>query len=374
MKAMSPAPGTKPRPRHRPDSSVVTLHVGFAVPEPLDRVSGGYLYDRAVAARLADGDVRLSFVGLLEGFPEATPAMLAETERRLLAWDGPLLIDGLALGAFSPELSARIGPRTVALVHHPLGLETGLAQARSEALIASERVALSTVRGVICTSVDTAARLRDGFGVSPERIEIARPGVARPSAPAPLLGDPPAILGVGAITRRKNFDGLVQALAQLADLPWTARIVGPRGVDAGAEAALTRAIDQGGLSGRITVAGPADDISSEFCAADIFVSSALYEGFGMAMAEAIAHGLPVVAVAGGGAHEAASGGVLVSPDPQSSLSHRLAKALRPLVETREARLSQAALALAAAERLSDWDDTAQIVRRALLRFLGDPDP
>lgn len=345
-----------------------SIEVGFAIPEPLDRVSGGYLYDRAVAARLASGDVRLRLLGLPEGFPTPDSDALDETARRLAAWPGPLLIDGLALGAFPAALAAAVGPRSVALVHHPLGLETGLAPERAAALLRSERAALAAMRGVICTSADTARRLQDMFGVAPERIAVARPGVERPAVPAPRRGDPPVILAVGAITLRKNFHGLVRALAQVADLPWRLRVVGPLGVDPAAERALDAAIAETGLGARVALTGPVAEIGEAFRAADLFVSAALYEGFGMAMAEATAYGLPVVALAAGGAREAAPGAVVIDADPAESAPERLATALRPLLASREARDARAARALAAAADLPQWDETARLLRAALIRF------
>ncbi len=64
-----------------------------------------------------------------------------------------MLVDGLALGAM-PALAAEAASRLdlVALVHHPLCLETGLAEAQAAALEQSERAALAAVRGAIVTS------------------------------------------------------------------------------------------------------------------------------------------------------------------------------------------------------------------------------
>ena len=77
-----------------------------------------------------------------------------------------LLIDGLAYGAMPEEAAAQAARlRLVALVHHPLGDEGGLAPAERQRLLASETAALAAARAVICTSPATARRLAE-FGVA----------------------------------------------------------------------------------------------------------------------------------------------------------------------------------------------------------------
>ena len=97
--------------------------------------------------------------------------------------DGALaVVDGLAFGVL-PELAQRHAQRLrwVALVHHPLSLETGLDAAQQRALFESERRALASARGVIVTSPSTARALA-AFDVAASRIAVVEPG----TEPAPL--------------------------------------------------------------------------------------------------------------------------------------------------------------------------------------------
>ena len=68
----------------------------------------------------------------------------------------------------------------IALVHHPLALETGVSAKDAVALRTSERAALRA-RGVIVTSPSTARTLAADYGVSAERITVAPPGTDRPA-------------------------------------------------------------------------------------------------------------------------------------------------------------------------------------------------
>ena len=76
------------------------------------------------------------------------------------------MIDGLAFGVMAEE-AALLRERNplVALVHHPLALETGLDAATAEALRDSERAALACTRAVIVTSEPTAEILCRDYGV-----------------------------------------------------------------------------------------------------------------------------------------------------------------------------------------------------------------
>ena len=73
-------------------------------------------------------------------------------------------------------------------------------------------------------------------------------------------------------------------------------IAGDRTRDPKAAAQLDADIDRHGLGARIDVLGalPADRIEALYAQSDLFVLASRFEGYGMAYAEALAHGLPVV--------------------------------------------------------------------------------
>jgi glycosyltransferase involved in cell wall biosynthesis len=344
--------------------------VTWAIPGDLSIVTGGYAYDRRIIAELQRLGWQVELVHLGDGFPRPSADQKAHAEAQLLATasDRPIVIDGLAFGVL-PEAAAALHRthQVVALVHHPLALETGLSEHESEALLESERAALASTRHVITTSPWTADLLVERFGVDRERLTIILPG----TDPAPFArgnDTPLSLLSVGAIGPRKSFDLLVEALAPLADRPWRLTIAGDRDRDPAATARLDALIAKHGLRGRIEVPGTisAEQLEALYATADLFVLASRFEGYGMAFAEALAHGLPVIGTTGGATPSTvpASAGRLVAPGDVAALTG----ALRELIEDADRRRVLAAGARAAAAQLPTWEESGARFSDLLLRL------
>jgi glycosyltransferase involved in cell wall biosynthesis len=335
----------------------------FAIPGDISTRTGGYEYDRRVLAGLAELGVDAARCALPPSFPTPSAedvASAVETIARHRRAGDVLLIDGLAYGAL-PEAAVRaLGPRIVALCHHPLSLESGLVPERAAALLESERRALSLAAHVIVTSAHTRVLLARDFGLAPETISIAPPGVD-PAPRARGSGAPTTLLVVGAIIPRKAHDILVDALGGLVDLDWRLRIVGGLSHAPETARALERLIAAKGLEPRIELMG---EIASERLAevydqADLFVSASRYEGYGMALAEAMAHGLPIIASTGGAAAETVSEGAALTCRPGDVVGLR--DALREAIGEPALRRRLAEASWRAGRDLPRWDQTARVV-------------
>jgi hypothetical protein len=85
------------------------MNAFFVIPGDLTLPTGGYAYDRHVLAGARAAGARLEHVALPGGFPHPSGAARETTSAMLAALcDAPLLIDGLAYGAFSPQMLAAI--------------------------------------------------------------------------------------------------------------------------------------------------------------------------------------------------------------------------------------------------------------------------
>src|SRR3989442_336160 len=112
----------------------------FAVPGDLDTPTGGYAYDRRMIAELGSLGWHADVLDLGNEFPRPSPACQAAAQARLAAVPHGriIVIDGLALGVLPDAAAAlSLSHKPVALVHHPLALETGL----SSAAVAAGRLA-----------------------------------------------------------------------------------------------------------------------------------------------------------------------------------------------------------------------------------------
>ncbi len=339
--------------------------IGFVIPGDLDAPTGGYGYDRRLISELRALGWQVDVLRPGGAYPEAGPAEAAAMAALLGAEpDGAtLLIDGLAFAPF-PAVMAREAARLrlVALVHHPLGDESGLEPAVKARLLSDERAALAQARRIVVTSAATGQRLAEGFAVDPSLITLAPPGTD-PAARAPGGNTPPRILSVGSLIPRKRHDVLIEALAQLTDLDWEARIVGSDLLDPGCAAMLRERVVERGMERRVALPGARVDPRAEMTRADIFALASEYEGYGMAFAEALSQGLPVVACRAGAIADLvpeAAGALVPSGDPEA-----LARALRPLIADRRLRARHAEASWAAGQALPTWADTAARVAQAL---------
>jgi glycosyltransferase involved in cell wall biosynthesis len=252
----------------------------------------------------------------------------------------------------------------MALVHHPLCLEAGLDETSRQALRASETAALARARHVVVTSPTTAAALAADFAVPPERITVAVPGTD-PVPRATGTGVPVQLLAVGSVVARKAYDTLVRALGPLRQRDWHLTICGATDLDRGVFATLQAVLRETDLGDRVTLAGPAntDELAQRYARADLLVSASLYEGYGMTLAEALAHGLPLVCTTGGAAAQTVpdAAALKVPPGDVATLSEALARVLDDQALRR--RLSDAAWAAAAS--LPRWKDTLRAIANAI---------
>ncbi|MBV9394448.1 MAG: glycosyltransferase family 4 protein [Methylobacteriaceae bacterium] len=337
--------------------------VAFAVPGDLATATGGYAYDRRMISELKHLGWEIEIVDLGGGFPFAGSEGESKARSCLqnVPAGRPIVIDGLAFGVL-PQVAAELSRERVliALVHHPLALESGLSARQAEQFRASERAALASARAVIVTSPTTARLLAAEYEVAADRISVACPGVD----PVPLArgsGDGLLrLLSVGAIVPRKGYDVLIAALAALKDLHWHLTIAGDRSRDAEAAARLDSDIRRFGLADRISVLGAVsgEQLDELYLESDLFTLASRYEGYGMVFSEAVAHGLPIVGTDAGAISDTVPprAGLLVAPDNPDAF----ANALRRVIESPQQRRRMAAASREAARKLPTWQDSAKI--------------
>lgn len=339
------------------------MRAAFAVPGSLDTPTGGYAYDKRIITELRALGWQIDVIDLGAGFPNPDRAMREAALAKLLALpEGcPIVIDGLAYGVMAVE-AALLSSRNplVALVHHPLALETGLDAETANELQDSERAALVHARAVVVTGESTVPILTRDYDVARERIVVISPGTDRPQRVKPRreVDGAVGLLSVGSIIPRKGYEILIEALSGLKDLPWVLTIAGDAGRDLEASLRLQAMIEAFALQERVAVLGAVNDVrlAELYASADVFVLASLFEGYGMVFGEAIAQGLPIVATEVGAAHALvpADAGILVAPGDADALR----EALRRVIADAGLRMTMMEAARKAALQLPRWQQSA----------------
>jgi glycosyltransferase involved in cell wall biosynthesis len=179
------------------------------------------------------------------------------------------------------------------------------------------------------------------------------------------------------VTPRKGQHRLIEALAAVTDLPWTCSCVGGLGQDPEYVAHLRRLISRYGLEDRLELAGPkaGAQLDAAYASADLMVLTSYAETYGMAVTEALARGIPVLATDVGGVPEAVGRapdggvpGILVPPEDPAAL----AAELRGWFGEADVRRRLKAAARGRRAALNGWASTAQRLAGVLGRLPGEP--
>ncbi|GAA1073966.1 glycosyltransferase family 4 protein [Nocardiopsis composta] len=369
-----------PARRAAPVSAPVAVVLPAGVDDPA-APSGGNVYNRRVVRGLAEAG-RPVREHLVPGeWPDPDPADRAELARALAACpDGSVVLaDGLLACAAPDVVVPETGRLRIAvLVHLPLAEETGLAPAAAAGLEARERETLRAAAAVVATGPWAGRELAARYGLPADRVHVVPPGTD-PAPPAPGTDGASGLLCVASLTPRKGHDLLVDALAGVADLPWECRCAGPVDRAPAFTAEVLGLAARHGLGRRVHLAGPlaGADLEAAYAAADLMVLPSRAETFGMAAAEALARGVPVLAAAAGALPETigrAPGGdvpgLLVPPGDAPALAAALRRWLTD--GALRHRLRRAAR-LRAAE-LAGWPETLARMAAALDAVAAAPHP
>lgn len=347
------------------------LSIAFAIPGDRHRRTGGFIYESTMLDQLRALGHRVTHLELPASFPDPTPADIARAMEHLCAVpaDTVILLDGFIPATIGAAAMAAIPAPVVPIIHHPLGMETGLPPTRAADLLTAEAAALRHATRIVVPSPHTARLLRDTFALTSQPIDIVPPGFD-PIQPTPNMTPdmgpdmgPPLILSVGLLAPRKGHDILIAALDQIRDLPWQARIIGDS-YDPSYADHLTQQIQTRALGDRITLTGLVSDaqVAQAFDAATLFALATRFEGYGMVFGDAMQRGLPIVTCDTGAVPDTVGPAARLTPvdDPT-----RFGAALRDLLSTPAAYESLATQSRIRGDSLPKWRDTATLIAQSV---------
>ncbi len=355
------------------------LHVGLLAPD-LTHKHGWAHYSLSLIEALQRAGVRLTVISARN-----SPPIPGLDQRALLPAVDPLDRGMLArLALLAPQVGAAL--RTCDVIHSHIEPYAPLA-----ALIAGQRPLFVTghgsyvraaarrsaaIRGlyawafrratVICVSHYTEQIIHETIpGV---RTQVITNGIdfARFGAIQHVGAAVPTVLSVGAVKARKGTLELVQAIARVRETISNVRclIVGSLDMEPATVERVRAAICDLNLSGTVELLGrvPDAELLRLYATADVFALPSVnvdwkFEGYGLALIEASAAGLPVIGSLDCGAEDAVQDGVTGLLVPQRDEAALTAALVRLLTDRgTAAALGAAGRAWAATQT---WDQAAQ---------------
>jgi glycosyltransferase involved in cell wall biosynthesis len=263
----------------------------------------------------------------------ASVAPLEELERAPLAAVRRLAgYDAIQLNLLQPRSNAALlayaaWPARVLFMARSDALPVSLPPLRRVLSRAADAVTFARVDTVAAVSEYVRERVRARFDLDRARTRVLYNGIdATRFRPPPGLRRAPGeatFVAVAHLVPHKGIDVLLRAFARVP-APVRLRVVGD-GPHLAALDALGRAL---GVSPRVELLGLRDDVPEILRGADACVHPTLAEGFGNAVAEAMASGLPVIATRAGGIPElveAGISGLLVPPGDEDALAAAMAR-------------------------------------------------
>ncbi len=361
-----------PGPREGSSSGRLLLagYVDTTDPARLGRLTGGILYDFMMGERFRASGWDVEYFNL-ESLPRYAK-MLKFPSAGLISSrsGGPFDVLLTDLGSSSLTLglqrrAQRSGLFTVLICHH---FRSQLERTLPRRLLYTytEKKIVREADFVVAISESTVRKLKE-LGRSEQDILLARPGLNVQLADEPQYRDDAnRLLLVGNVETRKGILEAVKALAcsgiEFAEL----YIAGERDFERGYLEKVEACIGELRLEGRVHLLGRLSDeeLALEYDMADAFILPSCWEGYGMAIAEAMARGLPVISTTAGAIPDLVSdsvSGLLVNPGDWQATG----AAIHRLFSDSDLRKSLAEGAFRSAVLFPSWDDMTSLVFEAV---------
>jgi glycosyltransferase involved in cell wall biosynthesis len=332
------------------------MRIGLVTAGDTSRETGGHLYQRRLAEAAPAVGATIELLDLPDGPLPVQRAAARDLAARLGAVDA-VIVDSIAAAAVAGQRHRWPAPR-IALVHQRPG-----GVSNSELRTPLDLRAYREMDAVIATGPATAERLR---AEGRDDVRVVVPGIDRATSvshrPDLRAGRQSAVLCVANWLPSKQIAELVEAFDHLPPSAATLHLVGDRTVDRRYAKRVERLLDRPSLRRRVVVHGvvPHDELPPLRGGADMFALPSVEESFGMAWAEAMAAGLPVVGWSAASLPDLVTDGVeglLVPVGSRRGLTNALATlAYHPKLRR---RLGDAARARAAT--FPTWRDTTRAV-------------
>jgi len=333
------------------------------------KLTGGILYDSKLAEHFTEAGWNVRCFDL-EGMPRYAKFLKFPATGILRRESGAfdILITDLGNSALTmgfQKWARRRGILTAMICHH---FRSGLEESALKRLLyrLSEKSVVSSADILIANSPHTR-RILLSMGRRDNEIVLAPPGLNYMVADRRTIKDSPReILAVCSIEPRKGILEMVRALHATGLEEARMTIAGELNSNSEYTQSVRRLIKDLDLESKVILPGRIDDeqLHSLYERADVYMLLSKWEGYGMSIAEAMAHGIPLVTTNAGAIPDLIDHGVSgMMVDPEDW--RMAAEYLNELFSNYDLRKRLSESALEAARGFPSWKDTAERVFEAV---------
>jgi glycosyltransferase involved in cell wall biosynthesis len=316
------------------------MKVGLLIYDSLDKLSGGYLYDRQLVKYLRDQGDEVQLVSLTwrnylrhlgDNFSTALYQQLRALQVDILLQDQ---LNHPSTFLLNRRLREKVGFPLVAIVHHLRSSEARPDWANWW-YSRVERIYLRGLNGLIYNSRTTQRTVEILSGVElPGVIAFPAGDHITPQISSSEIEErawrPGSIklLFVGNLIPRKGLHLVLEALSHLPPDSFELVVVGSSEFDPQYAEALQSQSRNLGLTERVRFLGRLDQeaLIRQFRSSHLLVAPSSYEGFGIVYLEGMGWGLPAIATTAGATWEiitSGEDGLLVSPGEPTAIARHL---------------------------------------------------
>ncbi len=231
---------------------------------------------------------------------------------------------------------------------------------------------------IICVNSEFTAGLARRKAGETAMIVIARPGTTAISTGKPIdtrsrnRQRPPRLLFVGACTKVKGLEYLIEALIFKQSMDFKLYIAGEYNVRDPYYKRIKKAIENKGIADKVEFLGfvQADKLGEIYRNSSVYILPSLSEGYGRTLVEALSFSLPVIASNAGAIPELVKDGInAILVEPKNPIA--LGEAIMELVSDPDKMDSMSRANFEKAKSLQTWDMYTEELKAKLVPTIAE---
>ena len=266
----------------------------FFYPGNINQKTGGYIYENNILKFSKKNKFPIKFIELTSTYPTPTIQDIKNLNKLTinLKSDNVLIFDGLVLEGLDKSTDIFDNFKIIALIHHPLYLE--FKGKKSEVFFKRAVKIYKKINYFIVTSLSTKKLLSKTFHINSNKISIVEPGIEKFKIYKKTLSTKLKILSCGSIIERKKYDYLIKEVQNIKNIQL--HLVGDVSRESKFTSKIKKIISKNNLKSKVILHGKISQVKLEklYSNCDFYISTSEYEGFGMALANAVLSKLPII--------------------------------------------------------------------------------